>query len=282
MARREEPRRDQGVKRLADAFEIEIDRISPDPDQPRKDFPAESIERMGASLKDRGQIMPISVRFSPELGTWVIVDGERRWRGAMAAGLKVLKVVERKGSLAPGDLLHDQLVANLQREDLSPVDRARSFRKLMDLNGWSGNRLSQELHIAQPVVTSSLALLELPEAIRERVELEELGATAAYELSKIADPVVQEQLAAKVVEGQWTRNQVRDEVRKVTSKKGGAKNPGKGRSGKPKVRTDVVHNDAGSGYKFRVANRKGIDPATLRAALLRWADSLDSGIAMAG
>jgi ParB family transcriptional regulator, chromosome partitioning protein len=230
-ARREPTGEQKGASRSVDVLVIEVDRIIPDPEQPRKEFDDEAIGRMAASLLKHGQISPIAVRWSPDADRYVIVAGERRWRGAMRAGIGALDAKVRKGPSDSGDLLAVQLVENLLREDLSPMDQASAYRRLMDANGWSGARLAAELNIAQPRVVQALALLDLPGAVKERVQLEELPASTAYEISRIADPAVQEEVAARVVEQGLTRQEARHEVARVTSR-GGAKNPGKGRGGR--------------------------------------------------
>ncbi len=272
-ARREPTGEQKGASRTSDVLSIEVERIIPDPDQPRKEFDEGAIERMAASLAKHGQITPIAVRWSPSSDRYVIVAGERRWRGAMRAGIKSLDCKVRKGPVDSGDLLAVQLVENLLREDLSPMDQAHAFRRLMDANGWSGARLAQELSIAQPRVVQMLALLDLPDSVREKVELEELSASSAYELSKVADPVVQEHLADAAVKGQLTRSDIREEVARASATSG-ARNPGKGRGGKSSGRSrkkDATPKNwairTEGGFKITIEHRKPIDPTAGFAAI---------------
>jgi ParB family chromosome partitioning protein len=269
----------KGTTRSADTLDIEIGRIMPDPDQPRREFDEATIDRMAASLAKQGQIMPIAVRWSEATDRYIIVAGERRWRGAMKAGLATLKAVVRDPSapVAAGGLLALQLVENIHREDLSPMDQARAYRRLLDDNGWTGARLASELEIDHSRIVHALALLELPAPVRERVELEELSPTGAYEISTIADPVVQEELAAKVVEGKWTRDEIRDEVRKVTAK-GGARNPGKGRGGKKPARIVKPWKfRADNGARVTVEFARGLDLDDARVALAQALARFDPG-----
>ena len=87
------PDRLQGVARSKNAAEIPVDRIGPDPDQPREEFDAEALGRLAESLKTRGQLQPIRVRWDEEQGAYVIVCGERRWRAAELAGLPTMSCV---------------------------------------------------------------------------------------------------------------------------------------------------------------------------------------------
>src|SRR5262245_2485818 len=91
----------RGAARIKDAFVIALDRIAPDPEQPRKEFDAESLAQLAGSLKSRGQLQPIRVRYEEARAMWVIVAGERRYRAALQAGLPSLVCVEVKGSPTP-------------------------------------------------------------------------------------------------------------------------------------------------------------------------------------
>jgi ParB family chromosome partitioning protein len=275
----ETPGKYQGAARIKDALQVELDRIIPDPDQPRKEFEPGPLADLAASLKSRGQLQPIRARYDAAGDRWIIIAGERRYRAAILAGLSSLIVIEAKGDIHPDDILEDQLVENCLREDLKPIEQARAFRALIDRRRWSYRELGSHLHIAPASIARALALLDLPEDLQGKVEAGELAPSVAYEVSRVDDPAAQREVADRVVSEGLSRAEAVEEVRRSTVKRSGS---GKGRGGKTKVRTELAHNDAGSGYKFRVANRKGIDPATLRAALLRWADSLDSGIALAG
>src|SRR4051812_5207719 len=143
------PARDQGVARSKHAVEIPVDRIQADPDQPREEFDEEALDRLAESLRSKGQLQPIRVRWDEGRGAYVIVMGERRWRAAIKAGLATLSCVVHQGPVDPGELLALQLVENAVREDLKPIEQAKAYRKLQELYGWSGNRLAKELAVPQ-------------------------------------------------------------------------------------------------------------------------------------
>ncbi|MFM9965750.1 MAG: ParB/RepB/Spo0J family partition protein [Planctomycetaceae bacterium] len=170
---------------------IEIERIQPDPQQPRTEFDEEALERLAASIRDKGQLAPIRVRWSEPDACWLIVSGERRWRAAQRAGLKGIDCFFLEQHLSPTQILEEQLIENLLREDLQPIEEAESFRRLMEVNGWNGKQLAEALRINPTRVTRSLALLKLPHELRTRIELGEMSPRAGYELSKLPD----EQLA---------------------------------------------------------------------------------------
>jgi ParB family chromosome partitioning protein len=107
-----------------------------------------------------------------------------------------------------------QLVENALREDLRPIEQARAYRALMELNGWSGTQLARELAVNQASVARSLALLELPPAVQERVEQGALPAATAYEVSKLGGAAEQRAMAERVAAEGLSRDDVAREVRK--------------------------------------------------------------------
>jgi ParB family transcriptional regulator, chromosome partitioning protein len=117
---------DDGRTRAREAGHMEIDRIVPDPDrQSRKEFSEESIGRLAGSLTKHGPLQPLRVRWDGGLGRWVIIAGERRYHAAVQAGLKTVACIFVDGELTPGEILQEQLIENLLREGLVPVEEAR-------------------------------------------------------------------------------------------------------------------------------------------------------------
>jgi ParB family chromosome partitioning protein len=202
------PARDQGVTRSKNAVEIPLERIQADPDQPREEFEPEAMERLVASLKTKGQLQPIRVRWDEKRQNYIIILGERRWRAACQAGLKTLSCVVHHGPVDAGELLALQLIENAVREDLKPIEQAKAYRKLQELYGWSGNQLAKELAIPQPAVVHALALLKLPDDVQSKVEAGELAPRTAYEISKLEDASEQAALADQVVAEKLTGDQV--------------------------------------------------------------------------
>jgi ParB family transcriptional regulator, chromosome partitioning protein len=201
------PTRLQGTTKSRDALVIPTDRIAPDPGQPREEFDPDGIARLAESLKARGQLQPIRVRWDEEKGTYVLIMGERRWRAAVQAGLPTMSCVVHDAPIAPAELLALQLVENALREDLKPIEQAKAYERLMETHGWSGNQLAKELHIPQSCVSQALALLRLPDDVQDRVEAGELAPRTAYEVSKVAEPEAQRELAEQVVAGKLTGEQ---------------------------------------------------------------------------
>jgi len=218
--------KDQGRRPLRKVGTVEIDRVIPDPSEPRSEFSDDAIERLAQSIRERGQLLPIHVRWSTEAGKWVIITGERRWRAALKAGLRTIDCYFQEGQLTASEILEQQLVENLLREYLKPVEQARAFAGLMRLNGWNGKEVADALRIQPSTVSRALALLRLPEDIQHRVDAGKIPARSAYELSKIPDDAGRRDLASQAAAGQLSHDQAANAVRR--------------RKGKPKRRSTGV------------------------------------------
>jgi ParB family chromosome partitioning protein len=249
----------QGVVRSKDVSLIELDRIVRDPDQPREEFEAEALDRLAQSLRSRGQLQPIRVRWAEEQGAYVIVCGERRWRAARMAGMASLACVIVDGPLAQDELLAVQLVENAVREDLRPIEQAGAYRRLMEAKGWSARQLAGELAIHHAQVVRALALLELPEAVQHQVEQGALAPATAYEIGKLPEPTMQAEVARAAVQEGLKRSEVAELVQAV-----------KARRPAPATRPDPVIFDLGDGLSITIRWKKanGVDLVkALRLAL---------------
>lgn len=144
--------------------------IEPDPFQPRRVFDEQKLQELAESLKRHGQLQPIRVRRSTIAGRYVIVAGERRWRAARIAGLDKLDAV-LVSERADADYVKEaQVVENLQRADLSPIESAEAYRALLERWQCSQAELARRLGVATSTVSRGLALLEAPADVRSRVE----------------------------------------------------------------------------------------------------------------
>jgi ParB family chromosome partitioning protein len=263
------PDRLQGIARTKAAAEIPLDKIDRDPGQPREEFEPEALARLAESIRARGQLQPIRVRWDEGRSLYVIVCGERRWRAAGMAGSKTMSCVIMDGPISPAELLSLQLVENLLREDLRPIEQARAFRVVMDRNGWSTHDVARELAVDQSGVVRALKLLELPAGVQERVEQGALSPATAYEVSKLEDPAEQAVLAGRVIAERLTRAETVEAVHRASGRLAGRK--GRGARG-PTTRAFR----RAAGCTVTVENRRGLDPATIRAALVEAIARLDA------
>lgn len=269
------PARWQGVTKSKNAVEVPLDKIAPDPDQPREEFEPESLQRLADSLKTRGQLQPIRVRWDDAQDLYVLICGERRWRAARIAGLPSISCVVSDAPVDAGELLALQLIENCLREDLKPIEQARAFRSLMDRNAWSGNQAARALGIAQPTVVRALALLDLPDPIQNQVEQGALPPGTAYEIGKVEDPEIQQALAERVVTQGLSRAETIEAVRAAAQRTPSSVSTGRA-SGRPR-KPITSRTLRASGCKITVVNRKGLDDALLAQALREALAQIETG-----
>ncbi len=210
--------KDIGRRAIRNFGKVDINQVIPDPDQPRVEFSQDAIERLSESIRDKGQLAPIRVRWAADLEKWVIISGERRWRATRHAGLPTIDCYFTEGELTKTEIMEQQLIENLLREDLSPMEEAKAFRALMDVNQWNGKQVADALRIPASKVSRMLSLLELPADIQQRVESGEIAARTAYELSKLSSEDVQRQLAQQAATGQLSITDASNAVRKRAGK----------------------------------------------------------------
>ena len=142
--------------------ELPIDDIDVDIDQPRRVFDKESLDELAASISEYGVINPITVKVMPG-GTYRLISGERRLRAAKQAGLTTISALVDASDLDDPNRLGKQLVENLQRENLSPMERALAIGQLKETYGWSIREIAKRLGISKGLVQRSLEALALPE-----------------------------------------------------------------------------------------------------------------------
>jgi ParB family chromosome partitioning protein len=208
----------EGRTQLREACKIRLDRVIADPNQPRKEFDEAGLAELAESLKTRGQLQPIRVRWDEAAERYVVVVGERRWRAAQRAGLDSIVCVVAPGNASPEELLEDQLVENALRQDLKPVEEARAYRQLLDRLSISQRQLAERLHVSPQKVTRALALLELPVDVQESVEQGAIAPQTAYEISRIDDTDEQRELIEKARRGELKREAVRERATKSPRK----------------------------------------------------------------
>ncbi|MGO8694881.1 MAG: ParB/RepB/Spo0J family partition protein [Rectinemataceae bacterium] len=174
---------------------LPLGKLRPNPDQPRKSFPAESIAELAESLKRHGLIQPIIAEDAGD-GVFVIIAGERRYRAAEAAGLREVPVILRKFS--PEKRLEIALIENIQREDLNPVDEAEAYRALMTIGGRSQEEVADIVGKSRSAVANSLRLLRLPQPMLDSLRDGSLSAGHARAILMVADSALRDRLFARV------------------------------------------------------------------------------------
>lgn len=187
---------------------VDINLVIPDPDQPRRDFNPEDLQRLADSLKKRGQLQNVRVRFSEHHQKWMLISGERRYRAALLAGLTTLKAEFVEHDLSDTEKLEDAIVENCLREDLNAVELAQAYSRLMELRGYTAKELAAELHVSAGSVSKTLAVLKLPDDLRQQVAEGTLPRVTAYEISRLGSEDEQRAMAARVAGGEVSREQI--------------------------------------------------------------------------
>ena len=180
----------------APAQTVPIEFLAASPLQPRRRFAEPELASLAESLNTYGVLQPLLVRPAPgPTPGYEIIAGERRWRAAQLAGLHELPVVLRE--LSDREVLEIALVENLQREDLSPIEEAEGYSRLMDEFGRTQEELAQEIGKSRSHIANTLRLLKLPETVRRFLEEGRLSAGHARTLLGADDP---EALARSIIE----------------------------------------------------------------------------------
>lgn len=191
--------------------ELALDKVHPNPVQPRMTFHQDSINELAASIREHGVLQPILVR--PAGDAYEIIAGERRWRASKVAGRETIPAIVERFDDATA--LEIALIENLQREDLSPLDEAVIYKKMTDELGYSIRTLAGKLGKDKGYVENRLRLASAPDDVREMVAQRYDTLTAAYELMKIEDKRRRKSLAKRVIAGELTLLRLRDRVERI-------------------------------------------------------------------
>ena len=144
---------------------ILIEKITPNPDQPRRDFDPGELNMLAQSIRQHGLILPVAVEENN--GVYILIDGERRWRAAKIAGLTEIEASVRPANGGGAqERLTLALVANLQRTDLNPLEEGRAYAQLREM-GWSVQDICQTLGISSATVYAKSQLIEFEPEIQE-------------------------------------------------------------------------------------------------------------------
>ncbi|HKM71179.1 MAG TPA: ParB/RepB/Spo0J family partition protein [Stellaceae bacterium] len=174
---------------------VPVELIRPGPFQPRRRFAEAELEALGQSIREKGILQPLLVRpLAGEEADFELVAGERRWRAAQRVGLHEVPVIIRP--MTDSEALEIALVENLQREDLSPLEEAEAYSRLIDEFGRTQASLAEALGKSRSHVANMVRLLSLPAPVRRRLDEGELTAGHARALLGAADPIA---LAEQVV-----------------------------------------------------------------------------------
>ncbi len=188
---------------------VPVDHIEPNPEQPRMVFEQDALNELSASIREHGVLQPILVRpLGPN--TYQIVAGERRWRASRLAGLESIPALIE--DIDDDTALEIAIIENLQREDLTPLDEAAMYDRMVHEHGYSIRKLADKLGKDKGYLENRLRLADAPPEIRELVSLRKDSLSHAYELMKVEDPKKRRRLAEQVARGELTLIKLRDKI----------------------------------------------------------------------
>jgi ParB family transcriptional regulator, chromosome partitioning protein len=197
------PIRSVGVRIIA------IDRIEANPEQPRLAFDAATLEELAASIREHGVLQPILVR-PLDATHYQLIAGERRWRASRIAGLTTIPALIE--DIDDDTALEIAIIENLQREDLSPLDEAAMYDRMVREHGYSIRKLADKLGKDKGYLENRLRLADAPAEVRELVSLRKDTLSHAYELMKVEDPKKRRRLAEQVARGELTLAKLREKI----------------------------------------------------------------------
>ncbi|MDD2481026.1 MAG: ParB/RepB/Spo0J family partition protein [Lutispora sp.] len=175
--------------------QLKITEIEANENQPRRNFDEETLHSLADSIKEHGVVQPIIVR--KEGQGYQIVAGERRWRAARIAGLKMVPVVVKDYS--EDQILEIALIENLQREDLNPIEEANAYKSLMEEYSFSQDEIGKRIGKSRSAIANSLRLLNLPGEIIEHLILGRLSAGHARALLSFSEDKKKIEIANRII-----------------------------------------------------------------------------------
>jgi ParB family chromosome partitioning protein len=172
--------------------------------QVRETIDAASVDRLARAIGQVGLLQPILVSRAEQ--SWILIEGYRRYLAAQMSGWSTIPALIEEDSLSEGDVVQRQLVCNLHREDLSPIETARGIDRLMKEATCTAAAASIKVGLSASMVSKTLALLILPKETQDLVHCGQLAASTAYEIAKTADPKRRAELIAMASQGRLKRD----------------------------------------------------------------------------
>ena len=188
---------------------VPLDRIESNPEQPRLAFNQETLDELAASIREHGVLQPILVRPRGP-NRYQLIAGERRWRASRIAGVETIPALIE--DIDDDTALEISIIENLQREDISPLDEAAMYDRMLREHGYSIRKLAEKLGKDKGYLENRLRLADAPVEIRELVSLRKDTLSHAYELMKVEDPKKRRRLAEQVARGELTLVKLRDKI----------------------------------------------------------------------
>ena len=194
--------------------ELDVERVMPNPDQPRKHFDEDQMTDLVESIREHGVLQPIIV--APKGDDYLIVAGERRWRAAKRVGLTMIPAIVK--DLSEDQIFELALIENIQRADLNPIEEARGYKQLADRFGYSAELIAKRMGKSRPQVANTMRLLSLPEEVLAFVEEEKLSVSHVRPLLALNDAKWQIEFAHEIYQSNLSVRDVETMINKLKEK----------------------------------------------------------------
>lgn len=261
---------DEAAARRPDMM-VPIERVSANPNQPRRHFDAALLGDLAASIDEKGIIQPLIVRTKGD--GYEIVAGERRWRAAQKAKLHEIPVIVR--DFDDIEVLEIAIIENIQRADLNPVEEAAGYIQLMNKFGHTQEKLAEALGKSRSHIANTMRLMQLPETVQTFVSEGKLSAGHARTLITAKDPLA---LAKKVISGDLSVRETEKLARKSldAGDEGATANAKSKKANSKSADTRALEDDLGAniGMKVSVDHRDGAENGSITIAY-KTLDELD-------
>ena len=192
--------------------EIALDRIHPNPNQPRREFDPEALQELADRIREIGIIQPITLR-KMEDDTYEIIAGERRWRAAQTAGLTAIPAYIRTAD--DENVMEMALIENIQRQDLNAVEIALAYQHLLEQYDLTQDRLSERVGKKRATITNYLRLLKLPATIQMALKNREVDMGHARALLSLDNPSLQLKVFAEIQRDHLSVRKVEEMVKRL-------------------------------------------------------------------
>ena len=231
-----------------------INKVEPDPDQPRKNFDEDELDNLVDSIKQHGIFQPLLVQKKKDF--YIIIAGERRWRAAKKAGLKEVPVIIC--NYTPEEIVEIQLIENIQREDLNPIEEAQGYKKLMEDFDLTQDQIAEKVSKKRTTITNAIRLLKLDPRVQEMLVTEKLSGGHARALLAIEDGDRQYEFAQRVFDERMSVRDVEKAVKKLQREEQEKPAGGSGKEVSPALA--AIYADTEEKLKTRLGTKVKISP----------------------
>ncbi|RYM04694.1 nucleoid occlusion protein [Sporolactobacillus sp. THM7-7] len=211
----DEERKNDTESDVESVQEIPVSKITPNQYQPRSVFNEEKLQELAETIQSHGIIQPIVLR--PLGDRYEIIAGERRWRAASILGWEKIPSIIK--NLDDDQTASIALIENLQREELTAIEEAMAYARLIDIHGLTQESLAQQLGKGQSTIANKLRLLKLPSSVQSAILEKQISERHARALIVLKDPEKQEKLLKEIIKKQLNVKQTENRVKQILSSK---------------------------------------------------------------